>query len=311
MVVYDLPLFYGRYSDLLILLLHKALKTPHLNTLTFRQAFLSILYNISPFVKNLVLQSVSALTQLVAYYISPSWLLKDADSFLPGKIILDSIVNMLSYSFSYNSVLVFGLLNQSRKYKAFMEMQLSEFVALGKKEEDEKSAQRDTFEENKEEVKILPSEQWFAENKKSLHLQQLLQILAYVSNRLDECYVSEQPTEDKILKALKRISLVGAQDDILKFAPLRFVFNAETDYWIKRYLWKTIYNRNSHLFMFIEERIRYLKELFVNNEETKEAISNVVEHEGNIELTIEEPPAKIEDSKEVKKQEDELKIERK
>ena len=261
-VTFSLPLFHGRYQDLLILLLNKALCMRLLIDSNLQTSLLSILFNLSPFVKQINVQSVSALMQLIAVYTNPSWLLHDSDSFLPIKMILDSILNMLAYNYEENPLLAFALLNQSKKITRFAESKLRDLTELKGKLEEVKFANQDTDEEKegeeKKEQPWTPTEQWYEESKKTLPLKPIIAILSHVSNRLEKAYIVYESTEAEILNLLKRISLIGVQEDVLKFAFMHFTIVPEIEAWLSGYLWKTILVRNFAAGIFVIDRVRYV-----------------------------------------------------
>eukprot|EP01022_Parablepharisma_sp_SALTPOND_P000859 TRINITY_DN105156_c0_g1_i1.p1 TRINITY_DN105156_c0_g1~~TRINITY_DN105156_c0_g1_i1.p1 ORF type:complete len:1100 (+),score=45.85 TRINITY_DN105156_c0_g1_i1:99-3302(+) len=240
-ITFDLPLFQGSYGDLLILLLHRGLQTGYLIGSSLQQSFLSILYNVSPFLRNLTIQSVMAIFQLIAFYSSPKWLLKDSESFVPLKLVLDSVFNILTYNFESNSLLVFALLNQSKKYLKLADWKFSDL-------------QGETVGEWK------PTEEWFNDHKAQLPLKPILGLLANVSAKMEQAYLVHEAREDEILALLKKTSLVGMQEDILKFSFLRYTTNPAIESWLSIYLWKIIHLKNSHIPLFISNRIRYFNE---------------------------------------------------
>jgi len=199
---------------------------------------------------------------------SPNWLLNDSDSFLPAKIILDSIHNMLTYNFTLNPLLSFALLNQSKRYIAFLNAKLTDLEKHKRKIEEDKLAKDDTLEdkeesEEKKDQNWRPTEQWLTENKNNLPLKQILSILAHVSNRLEKAYMVYEATESEVVEILHRISIIGVQEDILKFAPLKFMLTPELENWLSQFLWKTVFLRNYLINCFIIPRIKYIQ-LFEN-----------------------------------------------
>ncbi len=177
---------------------------------------------------------------------------------------------MLTYNYPSNPILTFALLNQSKRYIAFMDTRLTDLVAQKTRQEEDKLAKEDTLEENEqqpnEENKVAavpahawtPTEQWLAENKAHLPLKQILGILAHVSSRLERAYLVYEATEAEMLKVLERVSIVGVQEDILKFSSLKFLLTADIDTWLSQYLWKTTFLRNYRHSAFVIERIRYV-----------------------------------------------------
>ncbi len=266
-VVFGLPLFQGRCHDLLILLLQKSLASPNTAAVSLQQSFLSILFNVSPFVKQISVQAATALTQLVGAYMSPAWLLKDSDSFLQLKIVLDSIFNILTYNYEENPMLALALMNQAKRYTKFSESHLRDVTELKSRIEEAKFASQDTDEdkEEKEEKKVAgreqpwsPSEQWYEESKSHLPLKPLLLLLSHVSSRLERAYMVYEATEKELVDLVRRVSLVGVQDETMKFAFLHFDMTPELERWLDRYMWQVVYLKNQRMNMFHPGRVRYM-----------------------------------------------------
>ncbi len=256
-VTFDVPLFHGTYGDLLLLLLHKGLQTRYLLGSPLQQTFLSILYNVSPFLKELGIQSVMGIFQLISFYSSPRWLLHDQDSFISLKLVLDSVMNVLTYKYEANAVLVFALLRQSKRYLDLSDRKLSDLLVKAEPRAEE--AKGGKSEEEKKEPAWLPTEQWFEDNKAQLPLKAILGLLAHVSQKLEQAYLVYDATEAAVFKLLRRTSLIGVQEDILKFSFLHYATNPAIENWLSGYLWKIVYLKNSHLSLFVPGRVRYVE----------------------------------------------------
>lgn len=285
-----MPVFQGSYADLLILLLSKPLSSRSWKNSPLQQSFLSILYNISPFVKHLAVQSVIVLNKLVFEYASPGWLLMSPDSFVALKLVLDTILNILTYNYGENAVLLLSLLNQSKKFLKLDQRKFDEIIPS------------DKIKDTAEKIGWLPSEEWYQDHQSQLPLKPILKLLAHISSKLEAIYLVFEASEAELLDVIRKTSLVGVQEDVLKFAFLSFSTTPAIESWLSGSLWRVLYRKNSHLGIFNHDRVIYFSVPSINQidpEEKKEISGQIQFVEEKKEMILKEKK-KNEEGKEVK-----------
>lgn len=257
-------MFQGSYGDLIVLLLQKALRVQYIAFSSLQPTFLSILYNLSPFLKNLTIQSVLAIVQLFIFYSSPTILLRNPDSFGPLKMVLDIMINILSHNYQSNTLLGYTLLNHSKKFVKLNESRLIDMTSMNGRIEEAKLANQDTDEDKKEEKLSqpvvqawIPTDVWYDERKATLPINQLLKLLGYISSKMEQAYMVYEAMEKDILSLLQKTSLIGVQDDLPKFQFIQYATNPEIENWLSVYLWNIVYIKNADLKMFLQTRFRY------------------------------------------------------
>jgi len=221
-----------------------------------------------------------AIFQLISFYSSPKWLLKDFESFVPLKLIMDSLQNILTYNFDTNSLLVFSLMNHSKKYLNLLELKFKDIYS----EPNEIQAK----------TEWKPTESWFNENRAQLPIKQILSILATVSLKLEQGYLVHDATETEIIYALKRMSIIGFQEDILKFAFLHYSPNPAIETWLSSYTWKIVYLKNCFMDLFVQSKIQYFE--FSQPQTNNTELENKIQKPESNKI-----PEKFEKAEEIKK----------
>ena len=174
-VSFDIPNFNGSYSygDLLVLVLHRGLTTSYLIGSLLQNNFLFILYNISPFLRDLSALSVNSLFELVSSYTHPKLILRNKDGFFQIKLIMSSILNILSYNFETNALLVLELLNRKANFEKLFELHFND------------------IKENMVKVSGTwkATDDWFNENKLQLPIRTILAIISTVLLKREQAYL--------------------------------------------------------------------------------------------------------------------------
>lgn len=116
-----------------------------------------------------------------------------------------------------------------------------------------------------------------------------------------------EASELELLDVIKRTSLAGIQDDILKFAFLHYVSTPAVESWLSCFLWKIIYNKNTPLGIFYHQRVRYF-----SSPDSRQIIQqNVMPENKGEEEKIIMPANKVEESSNKDQESKEIKIEEK
>ncbi len=236
-----------RYGDLLVLLMHKGLRQSHLVNSPLQQTFLSILYNVSPFLRELGPAPVEAILQLAAVYSDSRWLLRSEDSFTPLKLLLDAILHILTYKYESNAQLVMMLMRQTKQLFSLADSGFPHEEPLRRNEEEKSAAP----------AGWVPTAEWFSEQKTRLPLRPILRLISHAAQKVEQAYLIYNASEEAVLGLLRRTSVIGIQGDVGKFTFLRYASSPAIEDWLSGYLWKVTYMKNSP--MFVPGHIRYIE----------------------------------------------------
>lgn len=253
----------GNNSDLSISLVNKVLSC---NNSSINQNLLSILFNVSPFIKRLTLQSAVTLSKLVFDFANPKLLLIDTNSFIPLKLLLDSIANILIFNYEENQIMIYSLFRQARYFNQLDSHIFPDLITVEKKLK--KSGWISKGENIEQAILHLP-------------LKFLLKILANISSKLEEIFAVDKVSEEELLLVINRTSLVGFIEDMPKFEAYHYASTSDLELWLSLYLWEKVYSKNAPLKLFYEDRIRYIptqasKQNEKNIKERKESQLKVV-----------------------------------
>jgi Dyggve-Melchior-Clausen syndrome protein len=106
----DLPLFVGNHADLLVLTFHKLLTDGQPKLRNLHECLLTIVANISPYIKSLSVVSASKLVRLFEQYSRPHFLLANPRHHLFTYILLEAFDNIIQYQYEGNAPLIYEII---------------------------------------------------------------------------------------------------------------------------------------------------------------------------------------------------------
>ena len=147
----------------------------------------------------------------------------------------------MTYNFDSNAVLILELLKQKEKFESLFELKLSDI-------EGEFGRRTGSWK---------PSEEWFTENKSRLPLKSILDVIKIITAKREEAYLLYDATDEEIIRLIRKTSMIGLQEDTLKFAFYEYFPSSDIQKWISEYFWRTVYDKNMQVPLFIGKKIRY------------------------------------------------------
>ncbi|GAU96136.1 hypothetical protein RvY_07624 [Ramazzottius varieornatus] len=111
-VIPDIPLFNGNHADLLILVFHRLITSGHSKLQPLFDCLLTIILNISPYVKSLTMVSASKLMHLFEAFSTPWFLYATANNHHLVFFILETFNNIIQYQFDGNVALVYCIVRK-------------------------------------------------------------------------------------------------------------------------------------------------------------------------------------------------------
>ncbi|XP_047991066.1 protein HID1 isoform X1 [Leguminivora glycinivorella] len=114
----DVPVFTGSHADLLVLVFHKIITTGHQRLQPLFDCLLTILVNVSPYLKTLSMVSSSKLLHLLEAFSTPWFLFSAPQHHHLVFFLLEMFNNIIQYQFDGNSNLVYTIIRKRAVFHA-------------------------------------------------------------------------------------------------------------------------------------------------------------------------------------------------
>ncbi|TKS89343.1 Protein HID1 HID1 domain-containing protein [Collichthys lucidus] len=108
----DVPVFTGTHADLLIVIFHKVITSGHQRLQPLFDCLLTIIVNISPYLKSLSMVSANKLLHLLEAFSTPWFLFSYAQNHHLVFFLLEAFNNIIQYQFDGNSNLVYAIIRK-------------------------------------------------------------------------------------------------------------------------------------------------------------------------------------------------------
>ncbi|XP_022709473.1 protein HID1-like isoform X2 [Varroa jacobsoni] len=108
----DVPLFSGTHADLLILVFHRMITTGHSKLQPLFDCLLTIIVNVSPYLKSLSMVAASKLLHLLEAFSTPWFLYSNPNNHHLVFFLLEVFNNIIQYQFDGNSNLVYTIIRK-------------------------------------------------------------------------------------------------------------------------------------------------------------------------------------------------------
>jgi Dyggve-Melchior-Clausen syndrome protein len=113
----DCPVIEGTYSDALIVTLHRVVVDGLPKLAPLYTCFLTIICNVSPYVKNLGVVACAKLVHLVELFAAPKFLFARQNNWMFVQQLVESLNNLVQYQYEGSSVLVYTLLRRKHVFE--------------------------------------------------------------------------------------------------------------------------------------------------------------------------------------------------
>ncbi|XP_063728858.1 protein HID1-like isoform X2 [Symsagittifera roscoffensis] len=108
----DIPVFTGTHADLLIIVFHKIITTGHQRLQPLFDCLLTIVCNVSPYLKSLSMVASSKLLHLLEAFSTPWFLISSPTNHHLVFFLLESFNNIIQYQFDGNSNLIYTIIRK-------------------------------------------------------------------------------------------------------------------------------------------------------------------------------------------------------
>jgi hypothetical protein len=113
-----LPIFTGTHADLLIVVFHKLITTGHQRLQPLFDCLLTIIVNVSPYLKTLTMVSATKLLHLMEAFSTPWFLYSNNNNYHLVFFLLEIFNNIIQYQFDGNSNLVYTIIRKRAVFHA-------------------------------------------------------------------------------------------------------------------------------------------------------------------------------------------------
>ncbi|XP_075259274.1 protein HID1-like isoform X2 [Convolutriloba macropyga] len=108
----DIPVFTGTHADLLIIVFHKIITTGHQRLQPLFDCLLTIICNVSPYLKSLSMVASNKLLHLLEAFSTPWFLISSPTNHHLVFFLLESFNNIIQYQFDGNSNLIYTIIRK-------------------------------------------------------------------------------------------------------------------------------------------------------------------------------------------------------
>ena len=114
----DIPVFTGTHADLLIMVFHKIITTGHQRLQPLFDCLLTILCNVSPYVKSMSMMAACKLLHLLEAFSTPWFLFTNPTNHHLVFFLLEMFNNIIQYQFDGNANLVYTVIRKRQIFHA-------------------------------------------------------------------------------------------------------------------------------------------------------------------------------------------------
>lgn len=280
-----IPQFQGCHADVIALTLHKVVSDsilrPQNDALV--EMLLTVLCNVSPYVKCFALESCLKLLSLVERCSRSGYLFRSAFTHHGLIFLLEMINNVIQYQFEGNSMLVYSVLRQKECFQHLSELKLpkvhgaqadsspkasaeaaaAEASAEGSAEAAvaEASAETEQTEgggpQESDDASWAPHASWLASVKKKMPLQAILCLIDDLAPRIENlCKENDVTDQDVVLRYLKQTTMVGILPVPHPIVIRTYQASTYTAMWFTSYMWGVIFTRSQRMPLYDWKKIR-------------------------------------------------------
>lgn len=252
----QLPNFKGCFTDVLALVLCKVVSDclPRPQNDALVEMLLTVLCNVSPYVKSFAPESCLKLTALVERCSRPAYVFRSAFTHHGLAFLLEMLNNIIQYQFEGNTMLVYAVLRQKECYEHLANLKLPKAYA---REQDPPRSLPQESEGSGEEGPWTPNEAWLVTVKKKLPLQAILCCVDHLGPRVQAlCEKMEVTDQDQVLSYLRQTTLVGILPVPHPIVIRTYQASNYTAMWFTSYLWGVIFTRSQRMPLYDWKKIR-------------------------------------------------------
>lgn len=277
----DLPVVQGTYADFLILASYRLITNGHPSMLNIVDCLLTMIVNISPYLKSLSLVTCTKLLSLFHVYGNPSHLASNKASINSVALMLELFNNLIQYQFHGSIHLVYGIICHPQTFYELrdiglktMESDLANLNVQPEKSDasrpashssDHDTPKSDDFNEDRvspppttDAPRLHRDEKWVQTIKEKLPLRTILRLIEVLLPQIQSLCDEDDTAADEqqIVRFLNDATLVGLLPVPHPIVVRRYQPNEASTVWFTSYIWGTIYLRCQDPPLWVGSKIR-------------------------------------------------------
>lgn len=290
-----IPTFKGCHADVLTLSLHKviseSLTKPQNEALV--EMLMTVLCNISPYIKCYALESCLKLLSLVERCSRSVYLFKTAFANHALIFLLELLNNVVQYQYEGNTMLIYSILRQGDVFKNLQDLKLpapkeaantetvqvtgypvpvpadadpssnsgapadASVVAAASPEAPSNGQGDSERQEQSYEELWTPTEEWLVAWKKKMPLQAIMCLIDYLAPQVESlCAEGDVTDQDEVLGFLRGTTMVGILPVPHPIVIRTYQASSYTAMWFTSYMWGVIFTRSQRLPLYDWKKIR-------------------------------------------------------
>ena len=278
----DLTTFTGTSADLLIIVCHKLVVNGHRTLDSLYNCFLTIISNISPYIKSMSLPTCLKLLNLFEIFSSKRYLLAQDSNHQYVFFLMDIFNNIIQYQYAGNAHLIYAIIRRKSSFDRLFNLKLNEEneenenatttdnnnnnnelkkaeTTAVKTDDEEKTGGIDLPKKEEEKVveqsgppKFVPTTDWLVTWKSRLPIGTVLRLLQHLVPQVENLCRRNAGSvdEDLVLQFLRKTTMVGLLPVPHAIIVRRYQPNKFTNIWFSTYLWGVIFLRNQRMPLF-------------------------------------------------------------
>lgn len=249
-VYISIPKFSGNYADFLILVLFYLFADSNMKSL--RESYLSIIANVSPYIKSLSLITSQKLLVLFSSLSREKFLYEEENNYRYMFFMLEIFNNILQYQYEGNIFLVYSIITKKDDFFKLFKLTRKhipvEKVQESKNEENDKvidnQQQEQPPQEDKATDKFVPTKEWYQRWVTKLPILTIITFLQGILPQLEEVIKGDSQDQNLIVDFLKKTTPVGLLPVPHRLIIRHFNTRKDANHWLRRSIWVTVYLRN-------------------------------------------------------------------
>ncbi|KAH9402187.1 cell wall biogenesis protein [Tyrophagus putrescentiae] len=261
----DLTIFSGTHADLLVVVFHKLITTGHTRLQPLFDCLLTILVNVSPYLKTLSMVAAAKVLHLLEAFSTPWFLFSNPSNHHLVFFLLEIFNNIIQYQFDGNANLMYTIIKKRHAFHALANLP-TDYGAIQRSLSSATNAASSASSASAGSLRRASSSRVGGHSRKQPHRPHSL--IERASSQPPEhdivlvpqvekmCIEKGITDENEILRFLQHGTLVGL---LLVPHPIlicKYKTNVGTTIWFRTYMWGVIYLRNSDPPIWYDTNVR-------------------------------------------------------
>lgn len=240
----QLPPFEGCHADALTLTLYRivsdSLPKPQNDALV--EMLLTVLCNISPYVKSFALESGLKLLSLLERCCRPGYFLRSANAHHGVLNLVEMLDNIIQYQYEGNAMLAYSIIRHKELFHMLCNIQLPDTAPVTSSAE-----------------QWVPTAEWLDSWKRSLTLpvNAIACLIDHLIPKIEAlCRENDGAGQEEIVKMLQATTVVGILPQPHPIVIRTYRSSSYTSMWFSSYLWGIVFTRSQRLPLYDWTKIR-------------------------------------------------------